>query len=128
MAPSSGSDVGRQAADFVFMHDSLAAVPFARKIAHRVNHLVQQNFALAIVYNCLAIPAAILGHVTPLVAALAMSGSSIVVVANSMRLRYENRLGYNAYGADEADQGNNSNPRHGPSAVLPGRRFRKKAA
>ena len=86
MAPASGSDVGRTAADFVFTRDSLAALPFAHDIAMRAQKLVQQNFALAALYNVIAIPIAVAGHVTPLVAALAMSASSIIVVANSMRL------------------------------------------
>ncbi|MGI9405949.1 MAG: heavy metal translocating P-type ATPase, partial [Hyphomicrobiaceae bacterium] len=86
MAPSSGSDVGRQAADLVFTHESLAAVPLVLTTAQRINRLVRQNFALALLYNCLAVPLAVLGFVTPLVAAIAMSSSSILVVANSMRL------------------------------------------
>jgi Cu2+-exporting ATPase len=86
MTPSSGSDVGRQSADLVFVHDSLEGVTFARRIAKRADRLVKQNMAIAIAYNCIAVPFAMAGFVTPLVAALAMSSSSILVVANSMRL------------------------------------------
>jgi Cu2+-exporting ATPase len=87
MAPSSGSDVGQLAADVVFFGERLMPVPIAIAAARRTMAVVRQNFAMAIGYNVLAVPLAIAGQVTPLVAALAMSGSSLLVVANALRLR-----------------------------------------
>ena len=85
MAPGSASDAGRLAADFVLTRDSFDAITAAYRIARRSERLVRQNFAIAIAYNCVAIPLAVAGYVTPLLAALAMSASSILVVANSIR-------------------------------------------
>ncbi|MFK5979228.1 MAG: heavy metal translocating P-type ATPase [Rhizobiaceae bacterium] len=88
MAPSSGSDVGKLAADVIFTTDSLQAVTIAIETAININALVRQNFAIAIIYNIIAVPLAMLGFVTPLLAAIAMSASSIIVIANSLRLNF----------------------------------------
>ena len=86
MVPASASDVGRHSADLVFIRESLNAVPVAIEISRITGRIVRQNFALAIAYNCIAVPIAMAGFVTPLFAAIAMSASSILVVANSLRI------------------------------------------
>lgn len=87
MAPGSAIDIAQNAADIVFMGDQLSPILNTIKTARLTQRLVRQNFALAILYNCIAIPFAFAGMVTPLAAALAMSGSSLVVIANSFRLK-----------------------------------------
>ena len=103
MAPSTGSDVGRLAADLVFMNERLDVIPFTRDIALRTDRLVKQNFALAVLYNCIAVPLSVLGFATPLIAAIAMSASSIAVVANSMRLSLGTRFAIDSTSLDGSD-------------------------
>ena len=86
IAPATASDVGQQAADAVFTSTSLMPVALSIKVARRTMQIVHQNFALAIGYNILAVPLALTGMVTPLIAAIAMSLSSLIVVGNALRL------------------------------------------
>ncbi|MDX0531056.1 cadmium-translocating P-type ATPase [Sinorhizobium medicae] len=99
IAPSSATDVGRSASDFVFLGQSLLAVRDIIQTAAMADVLIRQNFAMAIAYNVVSVPFAIAGLVTPLAAALAMSLSSIVVVGNALRLGAKVKKGPRTFGA-----------------------------
>ncbi len=86
IAPGTASDVSQQAADAVFIGEKLMPVAIAVSAARQTMRVVRQNFAFAIGYNVLVVPLALMGLVTPLIAAAAMSISSIIVVFNSLRL------------------------------------------
>ncbi|MBL8833154.1 MAG: cadmium-translocating P-type ATPase [Rhodospirillales bacterium] len=86
LSPASGADVAQVAADAVFQGSRLGAAVELLDVAARAKILIRQNIVMSIVYNALAVPLAVLGMVTPPIAAALMSSSSIVVVANALRL------------------------------------------
>jgi Cu2+-exporting ATPase len=86
LSPADAADVSQVAADIIFQGERLAPLAEALDTARRARRLVLQNFGLAMLYNLIAVPIAVAGFVTPLIAAVAMSGSSIIVTANALRL------------------------------------------
>ena len=87
MSPASAADISQRAADFVFQGEKLAPVlDVHRHRAQRARSMALQNFAVAFVYNIICVPLAMAGLVTPLIAAIVMSTSSILVTANAARL------------------------------------------
>jgi Cu2+-exporting ATPase len=86
MAPGAALEASQNAADLVFAGQDLGAVVTALDVARAAKARALENFGFSALYNLLAAPAAMLGLVNPLVAALAMSGSSLVVTLNALRM------------------------------------------
>jgi len=86
MAPGTALDASQTAADLIFSGDKLGSVLEALDVARAARKRALENFAFAALYNLVAGPAAMLGLINPFIAALAMSGSSLVVTLNALRL------------------------------------------
>ena len=87
VAVAGGADVARAGADIVLLNDDMAVIPQAVNQAKRTAAIIRQNLIWAAAYNLIAVPLAAAGFVTPWLAALGMSGSSLLVLANALRLR-----------------------------------------
>ena len=87
LSPIAAADLTQAHADAVFLGERLQPVLEAVAVARRARALMRQNLWLAALYNAVAVPVAIAGAVTPLIAALAMSGSSLMVTLNALRAR-----------------------------------------
>lgn len=86
MSPSTAVDVSQTAADVIFQGHKLRPIIETWEVARRSGKLVRQNFTIALCYNLCAMPLAMAGQLTPLIAALAMSSSSLIVIVNALRL------------------------------------------
>jgi Cu2+-exporting ATPase len=86
VAMGGGAQAARASADFILVNERLAALPDALDLAVRTRRIVAQNMAWAVGYNLVALPAAAAGLVAPWMAAVGMSLSSLLVVANSLRV------------------------------------------
>jgi len=87
ISPASALDAARVASDIVLLGGNLAPIAEATLTAQSAVRRIKENFQIATIYNIIAVPLAVAGLATPLIAALAMSSSSITVSLNAMRLR-----------------------------------------
>ncbi|MCV2863456.1 heavy metal translocating P-type ATPase [Albidovulum sediminicola] len=87
VSPATALDAARVASDIVLLGQDLQPIALAASLAVTARRRIKQNFALSLGYNLVAVPVALLGLATPLIAALAMSASSITVSLNALRLR-----------------------------------------
>lgn len=86
LAPTSAADISRRAADAVFQGNSLTALPETLETARATRRIVVQNITFSVGYNLFWVPVAVLGLVTPWIAAIAMAASSLIVTLNALRL------------------------------------------
>ncbi|MCA0919004.1 heavy metal translocating P-type ATPase [Pseudooceanicola nanhaiensis] len=87
ISPASALDAARVASDIVLLGGDLSPIPEALVTAQKATARIRENFRIATLYNVIAVPLAVVGLATPLVAAIAMSTSSITVSLNALRLR-----------------------------------------
>ncbi len=85
LSPASALDAARVASDMVLLGQSLEVLPQAVDCARASRRRISENFQIATIYNIIAVPLAVIGLATPLIAALAMSSSSITVSLNALR-------------------------------------------
>jgi Cu2+-exporting ATPase len=88
---ASAAEISQAAADFVLQGDKLAACLVTLDVSRAARRRVLENFGLAAAYNAIAVPMAVAGLVTPLIAAIAMSASSVLVTLNALRLARRTR-------------------------------------
>ena len=87
ISPASALDAARAASDIVLLGSDISPVSDALRIARQARRRIKQNFGLSLAYNAVAVPIALVGLATPLIAALAMSTSSLTVTLNALRLK-----------------------------------------
>ena len=87
ISPASALDAARVASDIVLLGGDLSPIADAVATARSATKRIRENFRIATIYNIIAVPLAVAGLATPLIAALAMSSSSITVSLNALRLR-----------------------------------------
>ena len=87
IAMGSGADISVEVSDVVLLDDSMQALALAHKLSKKTYTNIKQNLSISLLYNLITIPLAVMGYVIPLVAALSMSLSSLLVIANAVRIK-----------------------------------------
>ena len=88
IAMGNGSDIAIDVSDVVLLNDSLHSLYDAIKISRKTYFMIKQNLLISLLYNAITIPLAMAGYIIPLIAAISMSFSSLLVVGNSLRIRW----------------------------------------
>jgi Cu+-exporting ATPase len=87
IAMGSGADISVEVSDVVLLDDSMQSLALAEKLSQKTYTNIKQNLSISLLYNLITIPLAVMGYVIPLVAALSMSLSSLLVIANAVRIK-----------------------------------------
>jgi len=87
IAMGSGSDIAIEVSDVVLLNDTFESLYESFKISRKTLRMIKQNLGLSLLYNAITIPLAMAGYIIPLIAAISMSLSSLLVVGNSMRIK-----------------------------------------
>jgi Cu2+-exporting ATPase len=87
VSPATAADASRAASDIVLLNDSLTPLIELPLIARAALKRIRENFTISTIYNVIAVPVALVGLATPLIASIAMSASSITVLLNALRLK-----------------------------------------
>ncbi len=86
-SPASAADISRASADIILQGNRLNGIIHALEMSKKANKRVKENLWASVIYNMFAVPLAVFGFVTPMIAAIAMSGSSLIVTLNALRLK-----------------------------------------
>jgi Cu2+-exporting ATPase len=86
IAMGTGADVTQATGDMILLHNTLTSLPRAIRLAHQTRQIIRQNLYWALLYNVIALPIAIAGHVTPWIASIGMASSALLVILNALRL------------------------------------------
>ncbi|GAA6204357.1 heavy metal translocating P-type ATPase [Thalassotalea sp. SU-HH00458] len=86
IAMGSGTDIAKSGADVILLNNNLSSVYTLKTIANKTKRIIWQNYGWAFGYNAIVLPLAVSGHITPYMAVIGMSLSSILVISNSLRL------------------------------------------
>jgi len=88
VAMGSGTDVSIDSADVILINGELEKIPLAAELSRATLMTIRQNISISIVYNIIMVPLAMAAMITPLVAAISMPLSSLLVIANAARIRW----------------------------------------
>jgi Cu2+-exporting ATPase len=86
IAMGSGTDIAKSGADVILLNNRLKSIITLRHVAHKTRRVIWQNYFWAFGYNAIVLPLAVSGYITPYMAVIGMSASSILVITNSLRL------------------------------------------